>query len=112
MMARHLRKLRILLVVHTALWHTGVCMATPTIKGSLRDKRQQGNYRKATDEYIALLQDVVEKHPTEFGYEFGRWTASRLSTYLLEQTGIHLSGKQINRILEKKNMSISGRNIA
>jgi len=28
---------------------------------SLRDKRQQGNYRKATEEYIALLQEVVEK---------------------------------------------------
>ena len=41
---------------------------------SLTDKRQQGNYRKATEEYIALLQDVVEKSPSEFGYEFGRWT--------------------------------------
>ena len=41
---------------------------------SLRDKRQQGNYRKATEEYIALLQEVVEKPPSEFGYEFGRWT--------------------------------------
>ena len=79
---------------------------------TLRDKRSQGNYRKATEEYIALLQDVVEKSPSEFGYEFGRWTASRLSTYLLEQTGIHLSGKQINRILQKKTMFISGRNIA
>ena len=27
----------------------------------------------------------------------------RLSTYLLEQTGIQLSGKQISRILQKKN---------
>ena len=79
---------------------------------TLRDKQQQGNYRKATEEYIALLQDVVEKSPSEFGYEFGKWTASRLLTYLLEQTGIHLSGKQINRILQKKSMSISGRNIA
>ncbi len=42
---------------------------------SLRDKREQGNYRKATEEYIALLLEVVEKAPREFGYEFGRWTA-------------------------------------
>jgi transposase len=69
---------------------------------SLRDKREQGNYRKATEEYLALLQDVVEKAPSEFGYEFGRWTAVRLSTYLLEQRGIKLSSKQISRILQKK----------
>ena len=71
---------------------------------SLRDKRSQGNYRKATEEYITLLQDVVEKAPSEFG----RWTANRLSTYLLEQTGIQISGKQISRILQKKSMSIFG----
>ena len=34
--------------------------------------------------------------------EFGRWTTGRLSTYLLEQTGIKLSSKQISRILQKK----------
>jgi len=79
---------------------------------SLRDRRHQGNYRKATEEYITLLQDVVEKAPSEFGYEFGRWTANRLSIYLLEQTGIQISGKQISRILQKKSMSISGQNIA
>lgn len=79
---------------------------------SLRDKREQGNYRKATEEYIELLQNVVEKDPSEFGYEFGRWTGERLSTYLLEQTGIQLSSKQISRILQKRSTSIFGRNTA
>ena len=79
---------------------------------SLRDKREQGNYRKATEEYIELLQNVVEKNPSEFGYEFGRWTGERLSTYLLEQTGIKLSSKQISRILQKKITSTFGRNTA
>ena len=67
---------------------------------------------KATEEYIALLLEVAEKTPGEFGYEFGRWTAERLSTYLQEQTGIKLSSKQISRILQKKSMYISGRNTA
>jgi transposase len=79
---------------------------------SLRDRRELGNYRKATEEYIALLLEVVELAPSEFGYEFGRWTGERLSTYLQEQTGIKLSSKQISRILQKKSMSTSGRNIA
>ena len=74
----------------------------PNNLDTLRDKRQQGNYRKATEEYIDLLLKVSEKEPSEFGYEFGRLTVERLSTYLLEQTGIKLSGKQISRILKKK----------
>ena len=83
----------------------------PDNLNSLRDKREQGNYRKATEEYIELLQNVVEKSPSDFGYEFGRWTGERLSTYLSEQTGIKLSGKQISRILQKKTTVTFGRNI-
>ena len=49
-----------------------------------------------------MLQEVVEIAPSQFGYDFGRWTTERLSTYLLEQTGIKLSSKQISRILQRK----------
>ena len=83
----------------------------PDNLNSLRDKREQGNYGKATEEYIELLQNVVEKNPSDFGYEFGRWTGERLSTYLSEQTGIKLSSKQISRILQKKTTVTFGRNI-
>ena len=79
---------------------------------TLKDKRQQGNYRKATEQYIELLLKVVELPPKEFGYEFGRWTGERLSTYLEQQTGIKLSSKQIGRILQKKPMFISGQSTA
>ena len=79
---------------------------------SLRDKREQGNYRKATEQYIELLLEVIEKAPSELGYEFGRWTGERLSTYLEQQTGIKLSSQQISRILQKKTTFISGQSIA
>ena len=79
---------------------------------SLKDKRQQGNYRKATEQYIELLLETVEKPPKELGYEFGRWTGERLSTYLKQQTGIKLSSKQISRILQKKTTFISGQSTA
>lgn len=79
---------------------------------SLKDKRQQGNYRKATEQYIKLLLEVVELPPHELGYEFGRWTGERLSTYLQQQTGIKLSSKQISRKLQKKTMFISGQSTA
>jgi transposase len=76
--------------------------ADPDNLESLKDKREQGNHRKVTDAYIKLLLEVIEKEPSEFGYEFGRWTGERLATYMAEQTGIALTGKQVRRILEQK----------
>ena len=87
-------------------------METLTIWIVYETNARQGNYRKATEQYIELLLKVVELAPSKLGYEFGRWTTERLSTYLFQQTGIKLSGKQISRILQKKNTSIFGRNTA
>ena len=69
---------------------------------SLKDKREKGNHTKATEKYIELLMSTIEKLQSELGYEFGRWTAARLATYLMEKTGIELSGEQVRRILLKK----------
>ncbi|NCS13779.1 MAG: IS630 family transposase [Microcystis aeruginosa G13-09] len=69
---------------------------------SLKDKRMEGNYRKATDEYIKILLETIDKDPQEMGYEFGRWTAKRLATYLTEQTGIELRSSQVTNIKKKK----------
>lgn len=69
---------------------------------SFLDGRREGNFRKVTQEYENLLLEVIEKEPTEYGYEFGRWTAARLATYLEKITGIKLSGSQVRRILERK----------
>lgn len=77
----------------------------PDKLSSLHNKREQESYRKATPEYLKLLLLTVEKEPSELGYEFGRWTGERLATYLAEQTGIHLSGSQVRRILKRKKYS-------
>lgn len=69
---------------------------------SFLDGRREGNFRKVTQEYEDLLLEVIEKEPTEYGYEFGRWTAARLATYLEKTTGIKLSGSQVRRILARK----------
>ena len=62
----------------------------------------KGNHKKATDKYIEILLETIDKEPEELGYEFGRWTAQRLATYLEKITGIQLSGSQVRRILEQK----------
>lgn len=69
---------------------------------SLKDERMNGNHKKVTDKYIEILLETIDKEPEEFGYEFGRWTAQRLATYLEKVTGIQLSGSQVRRILEQK----------
>jgi len=69
---------------------------------SLKDERMKGNHQKATEKYIEILLETIEKNPEELGYEFGRWSAQRLAKYLEEITGIKLSSSQIRRILSRK----------
>jgi hypothetical protein len=58
----------------------------------------EGNYRKATVEYIKILLETIDKNPQEMGDDFGRCTAKRLATYLTEPTGIELSSSQVTNI--------------
>jgi transposase len=69
---------------------------------SLKAQREKGNHTKATQKYIQLLMETIEKLPNQLGYEFGRWTAARVATYLASQTVSKLSGEQVRRILLKK----------
>jgi transposase len=69
---------------------------------SLKDGREEGNFRKATKVYEDILLTIIEQEPSEYGYEFGRWTAARLAIHLEKETGIKLSGSQVSRILQKK----------
>ena len=68
---------------------------------SLRDKRREGNYRKATKTYIQLLIKVAKKDPSQLGCNFDRWTGERLANYLSELTDIKLSRTQIINILKE-----------
>ncbi|MHC5772157.1 MAG: helix-turn-helix domain-containing protein [Nostoc sp.] len=76
----------------------------PDNLGSFLDGKREGNFRKVTKEYEHLLLEIIAKEPLEYGYEFGRWTAARLATYLEKITGIKLSGSQVGRILERKKL--------
>ena len=86
-MAEHKKKFLDFWVVRLEQWHIGVCMETQKMRESLHNKREYEHYRKATPEYIELLLKTVEQSPSETGYEFGRWTAERLATYLTMATG-------------------------
>ena len=75
---------------------------------TLHNKREYEHYRKATSDYIELLLKTVEESPAALGYEFGRWTAERLTTYLTEKTGIELSSSQVTNIASKNTDSLLG----
>jgi len=81
--------------------HWCVC-GNPDDLESFKDQRSKGNYRKATDAYIERLLVVVEQSPSEFGYEFGRWSTARLALHLEKETEIKLSSVQVGRILRQK----------
>jgi transposase len=69
---------------------------------SLIDKRMKGNHQKTTDNYLKILLETLEIEPQKLGYDFGRWTAQRLATYVEKSTEIKLSGGQVRRILKQK----------
>ena len=66
----------------------------------------KGNHHKATEKYIEILLETIDKAPQELGYEFGQWSTKRSATYLEEVTGIKLSGSQVWRILSKKKVRL------
>ncbi|PPS41230.1 helix-turn-helix domain-containing protein [Chroococcidiopsis sp. TS-821] len=69
---------------------------------SMKDQRQNGNYRKATAEYIDRLMEVVQKKPSELGLPFENWSGERLATYLAQETGIDLTGAHVRKLLKKQ----------
>jgi len=74
----------------------------PSKLETLYDGRSRGNCKKVTGEYIKLLLEIIEKDPSKYGYEFGRWTAAILAEHLEKETGISLSNSQVRRIKKKK----------
>lgn len=66
----------------------------------LANRPKPGRKRKATAEYLALLEDLLEQDPQEIGYAFTFWTADRLRLHLEKQTGILLSANRFRALLK------------
>ncbi len=49
-----------------------------------------GRPAKATEAYCQKLEEILEKEPAEYGYQFAVWSADRLWTHLENETGILL----------------------
>lgn len=66
----------------------------------LADKARSGRPRKATAEYVNLLEQTLESDPQSKGYAFTMWTQSRLRKYLAQESGIELSRSVFQKLMQ------------
>ena len=67
----------------------------------LADKPKSGRPRKATAEYIALLEETLEIDPKAKGYAFTMWTQARLRKYLAQETAIEISRSVFQELMQR-----------
>jgi transposase len=88
-------------------------MSKPTIYGwydrwrsggveGLANKPKSGRPLKADDAYTTTLLEVIDKEPSELGYDFAIWTIDRLRAHLEKKTGISLSEGRFRALLQRK----------
>jgi transposase len=68
----------------------------------LANKPKSGRPLKAGDEHTIALLEVIEKKPSEVGYDFTIWTIDRLRAHLEKKTGISLSESRFRALLKRK----------
>lgn len=68
----------------------------------LANKPKSGRPLKADDEYSLALEEVIDKAPSDFGYDFAIWTIDRLRAYLEKKTKIDLSESRFRALLKRK----------
>lgn len=68
----------------------------------LANRGKSGRPLKADDEYTEALVEVIEKDPSELGYDFRIWTIDRLRAHLEKKTGMNLSESAFRALLKRK----------
>jgi transposase len=66
----------------------------------LANRPKSGRKPKATPNYLAILEKVLDEDPQELGYAFTFWTADRLRLHMEKQTGILLSANRFRALLK------------
>ena len=68
---------------------------------SLTDKPRSGRPTKATDQYVEVLKEAVQKSPRDLGYPFSSWTLERLREHVGHQTGVLLNPRYLSSLMGK-----------
>jgi transposase len=118
----HRRRLEIAVRTHLGQSQTEICEALNCSRETARYwmtiaktqspkswyQQSVGRPKKASDEYLKRLAELVNQSPKDYGYAFSRWTAQWLSKHLAKELGIEFSDRHVNRLL--KQMGLSTRN--
>ena len=64
-----------------------------------------GRPKTIDDAYIQRLEALVRQSPKVLGYSFDRWTAHWLRKHLLQESGIAITERHINRLLRQMGLS-------
>jgi transposase len=70
--------------------------------GALHDAPRRGRPPRADAAYLQALEAAVTTPPRELGLGFDVWTSARLSTYVTEQTGVHLATGWLRVLLNQR----------
>ena len=68
----------------------------------LANRPKSGWPLKADDAYSLALLEMIEKEPSELGYDFTIWTIEHLLARLEKITGIDLSESRFRALLKRK----------
>ena len=66
----------------------------------LYDAEREGRPPKLDAEARQFLEDTVEQSPTEFGYNFTRWTLPLLTSHLKQELGVEVSTETVRKTLD------------
>jgi transposase len=66
----------------------------------LLPRPKPGRPASATPEYWQVVEQALERDPTELGYTFTIWTLERLRDHVEQQTGIHLNATYLGSLMK------------
>src|SRR5258706_4315891 len=69
---------------------------------ALADAPRSGRPVHADAAYLAALETALETPPAQLGLAFDVWTSERLSVYLEQQTGVHISPGWLRALLAER----------
>jgi transposase len=81
------------------------CVKQQVAQNSNWTAQPLGRPKIITEEYMAVLQELVQHSPREYGYPFQRWTAAWLRCHLAKKLGIEVSDRHVNRLLSQMGLS-------
>lgn len=67
----------------------------------LADRPRSGQPVTATDRYVEVLKQAVQRSPRDLGYPFSSWTRKRVREHVGHETGVLLNPRYLSTLMGK-----------